>query len=127
MDADSLFHRLGDAVSMLIQMCMGNRHPTRHLTRKVARYYYLYRARSPERPESFIVHLVAIVRLTDLSTLRPQAKGRCRALLKELNDSPESDLKRVTVSMLCIEYDLDERYQSDAIDRIKKNVDRELS
>jgi len=125
--ADSLFSRLGDITSMLFQLCSGNRHPTRHLTRRVARYYRLFRATSPEKPESFIVNMVAVARLTDLSILRPQTKGRCRTLLRELKDQPESDLKRVTVSMLCIEYDLDERYQSDVIDRIKRNVDRELS
>jgi hypothetical protein len=127
MDLDSLLNRLGDTAAMMIQLCAGNRHPTRHLTRKVARYYRRFRETSPGKPESFIVNLVAVARLTDLSLLRPQTKGRCRALMKELKDQPESDLKRVAVSILCIEYDLDERYRSDGIDRIKRNVDRELS
>ena len=127
MDADSLFCRLGDTASALLQLCTGIRHPTRHITRKVARSYRRFRATSPEEPESFIVTLVAVARLIDLSILKPQTKGRCRALMKELKDCPESDLKRVTVSMLCIEYDLDERYQSDVINQITRNVDRELS
>ena len=127
MEADNFLNRLGDTASMLFQVCCGHRHPTRHLTRRVERYYRRFKATSPEKPETFIVNMVAVARLMDLSILRPQTKGRCSALLKELKDHPESDLKLVTVSMLCIEYDLNERYRADAIDRIKSNVRRELA
>jgi hypothetical protein len=127
MDPDNLFNRLADTVAMLFQLCTGERHPTRHLTRKIARDYRAFKATSPEKPESFIVHTAAVWRLTNLSILRPQTKGRCSALLKELKDQPPGDLKQVAVSILCIEYDLDERYRSDVIERIKRNVDRELS
>ena len=64
--------------------------------------------------------------MTEAASLKPQTKAGYFALLKEMTAEPQSDLKRVTVSMLCIEHGLDERYRSEAIDRITRNVEKEL-
>jgi len=124
MNSDHLLYRLGDASAVAIQMLGGNKHPTRGLTRRVTRYYRDFRATSPEKPESFIVHMVAAWLMTELAT--PKTQARWHALLKQLKEEPESDLKRVAVSMACIDNGLDERYRSDAIDRIERSIDREL-
>jgi hypothetical protein len=75
MNSDNLLYRLGDASAVAIQMMGGNMHPTRGITRRVTRYYRDFRATSPDKPESFIVHMVAAWLMTEFAT--PQTKGPC--------------------------------------------------
>ena len=106
MQPDNLFHRLGDVCSVIVQMCTGNRYPTRYLTRKVSRYYRSFKRTAPDKSDEFIVNMVAAWRMSE--STKPENQRRWFALLKDLKENPQTDLNKVTVSMLCIEFGLDE-------------------
>ncbi len=104
--------RLGDAVCMLAGALCGNPCSTRPYTRRIQRHYRAFKASNPDKPESFIIQLVAAWLMSEWA--KPETRSRWSALLRELRDRPTDDLKRAAVSIICIQNGVDERYWTDA-------------